>query len=571
MFKQAMLGLLARNPHNVSALPSRDCFNMATPTTTPADRPNLSTGPISGSASGSNSTSETNPVSSVTATSPTPAHPTSTPTASVESSPPSTPTAQTVQPPMSTNPAHPVQPSKKWKWRGIFNTSVATWIGLAIALAAFVGFLYFELASKDPEPLDVWKARNAFHQTCIMEFTSGSERRSPACSDELSNFAQPPPISKRQTTIAIEENPSQWTAFYGFRTFFYLVSAWGLTKLNSVYILSRRMEAPNFALGLTRYVCATVSVVVTAFSADFSKGSPMVTLKSVDEVHILTEGLFFNPKSLMGLAKFGRPGGGAAFGLLIMFFGCGVFRVYDMLSRDQDYYRTPAVPSRSHRALISRDTYNVCLLPLAIVPICCVPTWLSISALCCTFATYETLILVGRRVGIRPTTPILWMVFQTMLSSYMAFFLTWTPLILDLLTRLLISSVQNDNTQRMRTLTFKTAILSLPAAGTALNISRQNIRGFALIGTFAAYVQLCLKSSIHFTKQYSYMAIIYAFDHAHSVWLDSYVRCCAMPFEAAPDELNHGVHEGGEIPSWLLEAVFAKCLRSERSFSYQSL
>lgn len=32
MFSQAMLGLLARSPHNVSALPSRDCFNMATPT-----------------------------------------------------------------------------------------------------------------------------------------------------------------------------------------------------------------------------------------------------------------------------------------------------------------------------------------------------------------------------------------------------------------------------------------------------------------------------------------------------------------------------------------------------------
>lgn len=113
LFLRAMLGPPARIPHTVSALPSKDCFNMATPTTTPTDSPNVSTGPIARTVSGSTSTSGNNPVSSVSTTSQTPAHPTSTPTAAVESPPPSNPTTQAVQPPAFVEVASCLQPYRR--------------------------------------------------------------------------------------------------------------------------------------------------------------------------------------------------------------------------------------------------------------------------------------------------------------------------------------------------------------------------------------------------------------------------------------------------------------------------
>lgn len=298
------------------------------------------------------------------------------------SSSPSTPTAQTVQSPVSTQSTHPVQPCKKWKWPGLFNTSVATWIGLAIALAAFVGFPYFELASKDPEPLDVWKARNTFHQTCIMELKYGSERRSPACRDELSNFAQPPPIFKRQMSSKIEENSSQWKASYYFRAIIVLISTWGLIRYTTASkTLGTRLAGPDYASSFARFGLAPLSMLVTAFYAANSKGTSVITLESVEGAHVLSKRMAFQTYSLMGLEVLGGYGSSVTFYLMTILFLFGIFRAYDILSRPQVYHRRPVLSPRSFTSPISRDSYNICLFPLAVVPLFCVPTWLSLTAM----------------------------------------------------------------------------------------------------------------------------------------------------------------------------------------------
>lgn len=148
----------------------------------------------------------------------------------------------------------------------------------------------------------------------------------------------------------------------------------------------------------------------------------MVKFQSVEKIHILTERLTIQTDSLMGLANLGERGYSIAFGLMTYLFCCGISRVYDILSIHNEYYRTLRMSSQSPSALISRDTYNICLSPLTIVPLCCVPTSPLLLAVLCALATYKTYVLVAQYLDFRPTTLILWTMSQTILSSYMALF-----------------------------------------------------------------------------------------------------------------------------------------------------
>lgn len=121
---------------------------------------------------------------------------------------PSTPSTLTATlpspPPSSTKPT--ATPSAKSKWLNhLSHISVATWIGVGLALGGLVVTIYYGIPILR---LAIWTAQNDFREACKSELEAGLQL-SAACNMTLAQPAQPPPIMKRTISDMEDEDISR--------------------------------------------------------------------------------------------------------------------------------------------------------------------------------------------------------------------------------------------------------------------------------------------------------------------------------------------------------------------------
>lgn len=118
---------------------------------------------------------------------------------------PSTPNGTPSNPPSSPTKPGP-KPVAKSKWLNhLSHISVATWIGVGLALGGLVVTIYYGIPMMR---LAIWTAQSDFREACKSEVDAGLSQ-SAACNRTLAQPAQPPPIMKRTISDVEDERFSR--------------------------------------------------------------------------------------------------------------------------------------------------------------------------------------------------------------------------------------------------------------------------------------------------------------------------------------------------------------------------